>query len=118
MTAVSTSPSRNTANTTAVLSNQSNGINTVSTVPTASDEMYPASNMLRVPASGYGLGAIPRRPFSRDSSAESTGSNPGTDARGGKLAATKTCFCGHYTEVTKRCLKSLISSIEYLTQPM
>ena len=50
------------------------------------------SNMLRVPSSGYG-GAIPRRPFSRDSSAESTSSSVAADT-------TKTCFCGHYTEVS------------------
>jgi len=47
------------------------------------------SNMLRVPSSGYG-GAIPRRPFSRDSSVESTSSSAAD--------TTKTCFCGHYTE--------------------
>lgn len=47
---------------------------------------------LRVPSSGYG-GAIPRRPFSRDSSAESNSSSCTGDN------TTKTCFCGHYTEV-------------------
>ena len=78
-------------------------------IPVTSDEIpeIPAtnSNMLRVPASGYGqLGAIPRRPFSRDSSAESNSSNTGPE-RAAKLAdITKTCFCGHYTEVRIRIL--------------
>ena len=49
-------------------------------------------NTLRVPPSGYG-GAVPRRPISRDSSAESTTSSTGSNDN------TKTCFCGHYTEV-------------------
>ena len=58
---------------------------------------------LRVPPSGYG-GAIPRRSvISRDSSADSTAS--ATDATTSPLTSSttvsKTCFCGHYTEVSK-----------------
>lgn len=52
------------------------------------------NTLLRVPPSGYG-GAVPRRPISRDSSAESSeGSTASND--------TKTCFCGHYTEGSTR----------------
>ena len=50
------------------------------------------NTLLRVPPSGYG-GAVPRRPISRDSSAESS---EGSTASSND---TKTCFCGHYTEV-------------------
>lgn len=61
---------------------------------------------LRVPSSGYG-GAIPRRPpFSRDSSAESNSSSCTGDN-----TTTKTCFCGHYTEVG-----SIISDLDLLIQ--
>lgn len=61
-----------------------------------------SSSGLRVPGpSGFG-GAIPRRPFSRDSSAESNSSN------GDSMAATKTCFCGHYTEVSDETLSAKV----------
>ena len=57
------------------------------------------NTLLRVPPSGYG-GAVPRRPISRDSSAESS---EGSTASSND---TKTCFCGHYTEVQYAFLRS------------
>lgn len=51
------------------------------------------NTLLRVPPSGYG-GAVPRRPISRDSSAESSEGSSTASSND-----TKTCFCGHYTEV-------------------
>ena len=71
--------------------------------PTAASAAATTSNMLRVPSSGYG-GAIPRRPFSRDSSAESS-TSLSTPAD-----TTKTCFCGHYTEVSPRGLGVLFGT--------
>ncbi len=75
------------------------GSPSVSVVNTAEDMSSSSKNMLRVPTSGYG-GAIPRRPFSRDSSAESNSSAVVVAEEVTNI--TKTCFCGHYTEVSSR----------------
>ena len=70
---------------------------------------------LRVPPSGYG-GAIPRRSvISRDSSADSTAS--ATDATTSPLTSSttvsKTCFCGHYTEVSKVKCKVVLKAFKW-----